>query len=74
MDKAEKLAYVWPDGEYYLIDELWDVEPEQAMGYTKSDDYYTLYSDDDLNTFRHLFNSDNEFNDFVADMYGLLWT
>ena len=49
MDNSTPLAYVWPDGEYYIVDELDKVEPETALGYTKSDDYKVVYQETNLN-------------------------
>lgn len=69
MDNAP-LAYVWPDGDFIFHEDLEGMEPEVAKH--KSDDYKIVYEDTNLNELRVQFNSDEEFTDFVREIYGFI--
>ncbi len=43
-EQDKRFMIIWPDGEY-LYDEQFDLEPNDGLGYPKSDDYEKRYLD-----------------------------
>ena len=69
-DKNDPLAYVWSDGDYVIHDDLDGMEPHIAK--SKSEDYMVVYGETVLTDVKHQFNYEEEFEEFVRELYGFI--
>lgn len=65
---VKSLAYIWPDGDYLMVDGEDIADPTVALGFTKSDDFLTVTIDTTLRELTVQLGS-GHVADFISELY-----